>query len=74
VHPSAASSANWKLNPRGAANVERAVKGENVTRFFFARHPLDRLASAYVDKFELNNKEEHMFRGKKMGRNYLELV
>ncbi len=49
------------FKPKSAEDMQDAYYGKNVQRFFFARNPYDRLVSAYVQKFELEYKNDFIF-------------
>ena len=50
-----------RLRPKTAAELHAAV-GPSSLKFLVVRHPFHRIASAYVDKFEIGQKNDYIFR------------
>jgi hypothetical protein len=64
VSPKQAYKGTFEFRPKKARMTEsEAIENENATRFFFSRHPFDRLVSAYVQKIELSSKDDVTFKG-----------
>ena len=53
-------TAAQRLRPKTSADLHTAV-GPSSLKFLVVRHPFHRIASAYVDKFEIGAKNDYIF-------------
>ena len=54
-------TAAQRLRPKTAANIHAAT-GPSSLKFLVVRHPFERIASAYVDKFEIGKQSDYIFK------------
>ena len=54
-------TAAQRLRPKTAADLHAAA-GPSSLKFLVVRHPFHRIASAYVDKFEIGKKTDYIFK------------
>lgn len=74
MSPKMAHKGVSEFRPDDRISLNKVMESSNSVgghvKFFFARHPFDRLVSVYVQKFELGYKDDSMYKGTVRHSNY----